>query len=252
MLWADRPPLDRFDAAAAAGFTHVEMLFPQTLPGEQLKEKLQSKGLQMALFDFYAGDWEAGERGLAALPDRIEEFRTHWTTDLELASRLGTRTMTVLAGIRPLGADPLALDQILIDNLRALAELAVPMGITLALEAINNTDVPGFHVRTVGHAATVVEAVGMGNVGIQLDQYHVAREYEDPIAHLEAHLERIAHVQIADSPGRHEPGTGTAPIKRFLDRLDELGYQGRVGLEYVPSGDTDASLSWLSRAARRP
>jgi hydroxypyruvate isomerase len=250
MLWTDRPPLQRFDAAAAAGFSSVEMLFPQTLPSRDLEHNLEVNGLQMSLFDFYAGDWEAGERGIAALPDRIEEFRSHWEADLALAARLGTRTMTVLAGIRPAGVEPASFDQSLLYNLRSLGEMAGPLGITLTLEAINNIDIPGFHVRTIDHAVSLVDQVGLGNVMVQLDQYHVARESEDPISHLEHHFDRIGHVQIADAPGRHEPGTGSAPIERFLERLDQLGYQGRVGLEYIPSGDTDASLAWLPREER--
>jgi hydroxypyruvate isomerase len=250
MLWTDRAPLDRFEAAAAAGFTHVEMLFPQALPPADLEAALAGNGLHMALFDFNAGDWGAGERGIAALPDRIDEFRSHWQAELELASRLGTTTMTVLAGIRPPGADPDEFDRVFLDNLAALAELSSPRGITLAVEAINNTDVPGFHVRTIGQAADLLDRLGVEGVRLQLDQYHVGRESEDPIAHLRDHFERIGHVQIADVPGRHEPGTGTAPIPELLERLEELGYQGRVGWEYLPSGDTDTSLRWLPREAR--
>lgn len=250
MLWTDRPPIDRFSAAADAGFCNVEMLFPQTLPYRELQGALDANQLTMSLFDFHAGNFEAGERGIAALPDRVEEFRSQWQSDLELATKLGTRTMTVLAGIRSPGADPKAYDDILVDNLRSLGELAAPLGITVTLEAINNKDIPGFHVRTVDQAAGLIAAVDLENVQIQLDQYHVSRESEDPIAQLEKHFGRVGHVQIADSPGRHEPGTGTAPIRRFLETLDTLGYGGLVGLEYSPSTDTDASLAWLSRPAR--
>jgi hydroxypyruvate isomerase len=251
MFWTDRPPLERFAAAAAAGFTHVEMLFPQTLPPDQLEHALEVNGLHMALFDFYAGDWDSGERGIAAIPDRVEEFRSHWDADLELAARLQTKTMTVLAGIRPADADPGEFDEALVDNLAGLGERAGGLGITLTLEPINHLDVPGFHVRTIDHAADLVQRSGRDNIAIQLDQYHVGRESEDPIALLEKHFERIRHVQIADVPGRHEPGTGTAPIRAFLERLDQLGYRGRVGLEYIPSTDTDSSLNWLAREARR-
>lgn len=250
MLWADRPPLARFDAAAAAGFTHVEMLFPQTLPVAELKTTLEANGLQMALFDFSAGRWDGGERGLAALPDRVDEFRSHWETELELARQLGTGTMTVLAGIRPTGADHSAYDRVLVENLGDLGRLAAAHGITITLEAINNHDVPGYHVRTLDHAAAIAGEVGLENVRIQLDQYHVGREGDDPLLLLERHFDLVGHVQIADVPGRHEPGTGTAPIPAFLERLEALGYEGRVGLEYVPSGDTDVSLDWLPRNAR--
>lgn len=248
MLWPDRPMLERFDAAAAAGFTRVEMLFPQQLDREVLLSALDRNGLTMTLFDFNAGDWEAGERGIAAYADRVHEFRQGSERDLELAGMLGTRTMTVLAGIGGNGRK--TGDDVLVDNLRHISDPAAEMGITVTVEAINGQDVAGFHVRTVDHAAAIVSVVDRPNVRIQFDQYHVCREMQDPVFQLERHFPHIAHVQIADSPGRHEPGTGTAPIRQFLERLGQLGYEGNVGLEYQPSGDTDATLGWLRRDAR--
>ena len=250
MLWADRPPLERFAAAAASGFSSVEMLFPQDLPSPDLEAALEENSLSMALFDFNAGDWSAGERGIAAHPGRISEFRDRATADLELAVRLGTTTMTILAGVRPPGTRPEACDEALVGNVAYVADLAAPHGITVTLEAINNHDIPGFHVRTISQAAALIAEVSRPSAKLQLDQYHVSREGEDPVAVLERHFERVGHVQIADSPGRHEPGTGSAPVRPFLERLDQLGYRGRVGLEYIPSGDTDQSLAWLARSAR--
>jgi len=250
MLWADRPALERFGAAAAAGFTSVEMLFPQDLPLPDLETALEESALSMSLFDFNCGDWGAGERGIAALPARASEFREKAVRDIELAVRLGTGTMTILAGIRPHGVEPNACDEMLVANIAHVADLAAEYGITVTLEAINNHDLPGFHVRTVDQAIAILDEVSRPNAQLQLDQYHVSREGEDPVAVLERHFERVGHVQIADSPGRHEPGTGAAPLRRFLERLDELGFRGRIGLEYVPSGDTDRSLAWLPRSAR--
>ena len=249
LLWPDRPALERIRAAAAAGFTRVEMLFPQTLDCDDLVTALSASSMQMSLFDFNAGDWDAGERGIAALTGRVDEFRENVPADLELARALGTKTMTVLAGIGSGRRGGPASDDVLVSNLRHIADLAGDE-VTITLEAINNRDVPGYHVRTVDHAAAVVAEVDRPNVRIQLDQYHVAREFEDPIAVLERHFAQVGHVQIADAPGRHEPGTGEAPIRRFLERLDQLGYAGNVGLEYIPGGDTDAGLRWLSRDAR--
>ena len=250
MLWTDRPPLDRFAAAASAGFTHVEMLFPQDLPGRELEEVLAAHRLAMTLFDFNAGSWSTGERGIAADPSRVSEFRSLWNRDLDLADRLGTRTMTVLAGVRPETADSRSYDETLCANLSDLADLAAPLGITVTVEAINGHDVPGFHVRTVAHAASIVRQVGRDNVAVQFDQYHVCREAEDPLSLIAEHVDIVGHVQIADAPGRHEPGTGVAPISEFLELLDRLNYTGNVGLEYSPTRDTDDSLDWLPRHLR--
>lgn len=251
MLWTDRETYARFDAAVEAGFGLVEMLFPQALDVSEVERLLAEHGLRLALFDLHAGDWNAGERGIAALPDRVDEWRDHVADDLQLAARLGTPTLAVLAGIVPDGLPGDVADQTLINNLAAMAGPSAELGITLTLEPINHTDVPGYHVRSAAHAARIVAAVDHPNVGIQFDQYHVSMEHEDPVAQLEQHIGRIGHVQIADAPGRHEPGTGAAPIAAFLGRLEALDYDGVVGLEYRPSRDTDASLAWLARTLRR-
>lgn len=250
MLWPDRAPLERFGAAAAAGFSQVEMLFPQQLDLAAVQRELDDNSLRMALFDLNAGDWADGERGIAALPDRVGEFRELAQRDLAAAAALDTRTMTVLAGIRPDGVSAAEADDVLLANLDFLAGPAAAQGVTLAVEAINNLDIPGFHVRTVEHAARLVRSVDRPNVRVQFDQYHVCREGQDPVAMLEEVFDLVAHVQIADAPGRHEPGTGQAGVTGFLDRLAALGYTGTVGLEYVPAGDTDAGLAWLRREDR--
>ncbi|MEX2374908.1 MAG: TIM barrel protein [Dehalococcoidia bacterium] len=251
MLWTDRAPYERFDAAAAAGFTTVEMLFPQPLETDRVINRLEALGLTMALFDLNAGDFAAGERGIAALPDRVMEFRKKAVDDLDLAYSLGVRTLTVLAGRRPESLPAEEADATLVENLTALAPQARERDITLTLEAINQHDVPGYHVRTVGHAARVLESVDHPHVRMQFDQYHVSREGQDPLCAYEQHRPIVAHVQIADAPGRHEPGTGKAPIMELLRRLDRDGYSGVVGLEYQPSdGGDDASLEWLSREDR--
>lgn len=250
VLWPDRDPYDRFAAAAAAGFRRVEMLFPQLLDVGRVERTLAEQRLTMVLFDLRAGDWAAGERGIAALPDRVDELHEHAVADLDVAARLGTSVVTVLAGRRDPDADPAEYDQTLVDNLRRLAGPAAVRGVVLAVEAINRTDVPGFHVNSISHAAAIVEAVGHDAVGVQFDQYHVAMEGEDPVAAFEAHAQLVRHVQIADAPGRHEPGTGSAPVDAFLDHLASRGYDGVVGLEYVPAGDTDEGLAWLAPELR--
>lgn len=250
MLWEDRDPYDRFDAAAAAGFRWVEMHFPQQLDVDEVERRLDGLGLTMVLFDFHAGDVAAGERGIAALPDRVEEFRAHAKRDLEVAERLGTTCMTVPAGIRPAGTSEQTCDQTLVDNLLELAGPASKLGITVTLEPLNATDVPGGHLRSMAHAARLVEAVDHPNVRLQFDQYHASMDGEDVLAVFAAFSDDIAHVQVADMPGRHEPGTGSAPVTAFIAHLDSVGYPGFVGLEYHPSGDTDTTLAWLPREQR--
>jgi hydroxypyruvate isomerase len=250
MLWPDRDPYDRFAAAAAAGFTRVEMLFPPQLDVDRIAALLTENGLELALFDLTAGIWADGERGLAALPDRVAEFRAHAVRDIATAAALGTGVLTVLAGRPAPGTDPAACDRTLVDNLRYLAGAAADHGAVLALEALNSVDVPGYHVVSVDHAAALVAEVDHPAVRVQFDQYHVVMMGGDPLALLDAHLARVGHVQIADAPGRHEPGTGGAPVRAFLDHLDALDYDGNVGLEYLPLGDTDDGLAWLPRPLR--
>lgn len=250
MLWPDRDPYERFDAAAAAGFRRVEMLFPQQLEVSKVEARLAAHGLTMVLFDLYAGDWAAGERGVAALPDRVDELHQHALHDLDLAARLGTSVVTVLAGRHGLETDPTECDRVLVDNLHRLADPAAERGLVLTVEAVNRSDVPGFHVGSIAHAAAIVNGVGHEAVGLQFDQYHVVMEGDDPLGALDEHMARVRHVQIADVPGRHEPGTGTAPIQEFLARLSDHGYAGAIGLEYVPIGDTDTGLNWLPRESR--
>jgi hydroxypyruvate isomerase len=244
-LWTDLEPIERFVAAATAGFRSVEMLFPQDLEADDVIAVLSENALELVLFDFNAGDWSAGERGIAALPDRIEEFRTNAVRDLEHARAFGTALLAVLAGKRPESCSREEATATLIDNLRYVADLPEAAGITVTLEAINGHDVPGYHVRHVAEAANIVRAVDRPNVRLQFDQYHVCREEQDPIDEFRLVRDLVAHVQIADAPGRHEPGSGEAPITAFLEQLATDGYGGFVGLEYIPSGATVHSLGWL-------
>lgn len=245
MLWTDHEPLERFDAAASAGFRFVEMLFPQDLGTQNVVKRLRANGLELVLFDFNAGDWRAGERGIAALPDRVDEFRAKAISDLEHARAFGTTKLAVLAGKRPASCSSEAATQTLVDNLRFVADLPGAAGVTVTLEAVNAHDVPGSHVRYASEAAEIVLAVDRPNVQVQFDQYHVCREGQNPIEEFRSMSSLVAHVQIADTPGRHEPGTGEAPVHAFLEELDVGGYVGYVGLEYIPSGDTLDSLTWL-------
>jgi hydroxypyruvate isomerase len=245
MLWQDLEPYQRFEAAAAAGFTHVEMLFPNQLDADRLESALNRLGLDMVMFDPDAGDWAAGERGLLALPEREEEFAATVRAAIDLAARLGTSRLNTLVGIPPAGVTSDQARDTAIANLNRVAPLAHDAGVTLLIEAINSVDIPGYWASTVATAARLVQTVNHPSVRLQLDQYHAAMAGEDARECLREYLPLIAHVQIADVPGRHEPGTGSEPIGDFLRDLDRAGYEGFVGLEYHPLVDTASSLEWM-------
>lgn len=245
MLWQDLDPYDRFAAASAAGFTHVEMLFPHELDADRLASILGDLKLSMVVFDPAAGDWTAGERGLLALPGREAEFVATLREAIKLATRIGTSRLNALVGIPPAGVSSDRAHHTAIANLNSAAPLVREAGITLLVEAINNVDIPGYWASRVATAADLVRTVDDFNVRLQLDQYHAAMAGEDALDCLRTYLPLVAHVQIADVPGRHEPGTGSQPIGDFLHELDRLGYDGFVGLEYRPLVDTASSLEWM-------
>jgi hydroxypyruvate isomerase len=247
MLWPELDVYDRFRAAAEAGFSRVEILFVHMLDLDKVERLLREHDLQLVLFDPAPGDWETGERGLAVKPDRREEFRRTIREALQTAQRLGARRLNVLAGISTTPSDA---TQILVENLGWAGDVAKPEGVDVLVENINNIDMVGYFVNTVDQAAEIVKAVSRPNVRVQFDQYHVGMMGGDARATFRAHRDLVEHVQIADVPGRHEPGTGQQPIREFLADLDTLGYQGAVGLEYRPSGPTDAALAWLPREQR--
>ncbi len=245
MLWQELGPYERFAAASAAGFSQVEMLFPHELDADRLEGTLDRFDLQMVDFDPAPGNWAAGERGLLTLPGREMEFLHAVREAIRLAGQIGTTRLNCLVGVPPAGVGNDQARATAIANLTMAAPLAKDAGITLLVEAINNVDIPGYWAGTVAAAVALVEAVHHPNVRLQLDQYHAAMAGEDAIECLHAHLPLIAHVQIADVPGRHEPGTGSQPIEAFLDDLDRVGYEGFVGLEYRPLTDTRSSLRWM-------
>jgi len=246
MLWPELPFLDRFEAAARAGFTAVECQFPYAWPAEALAGRLRRHRLALVLHNLPAGDWERGERGIACLPGREEELRAGVERAVAYARALGCRQVNCLAGAAPPGEDPARLRATLLANLRRTAERLAPEGIRLLVEPLNVHDVPGFVLAGTGSALSLLEEAGAGNLALQLDAYHAHRMGEDVVASLELALPRLGHVQIADAPGRHEPGTGQVPWPAFFARLDALGYPGWVGCEYLPLTTTEAGLPWLA------
>jgi hydroxypyruvate isomerase len=250
MLWPELPVLQRFRAAAEAGFRRVEILFVHDLDLAAVETTLRELRLDLLLFDPRPGDWSMGERGLLSVPGREQEFLETVREAIVNAQRLGTRRLNALAGIPPKDATRDEARRVAIGNLRAAAPLVERAGLELLVEAINNTDMPGYFAATADIAADLVSEARSSSVRLQLDQYHVGMAGEDARAALRRHRELVAHVQIADVPGRHQPGTGKQPIAEFLVDLDESGYAGSVGLEYRPQGTTEESLRWLARDRR--
>ena len=250
LLWPALDVYDRFRAAAEAGFRRVEILFVHALDPARVEQLLREHALELVLFDPAAGDWAAGERGLLAVPGREQEFLATVRAAVAAARRFGTRRLNALVGIPPAGTSPEAAHQTAVANLRAAAPLVAEIGATLLVEAINSIDMPGYFADTVDRAAALVNDAGTPTVRLQLDQYHAGMMGTDPVAALRKYAPLVAHAQIADIPGRNQPGTGTQPIAAFLAALDELGYQGSVGLEYKPRGSMDDALAWLPRPAR--
>jgi hydroxypyruvate isomerase len=250
MLWPELDVYDRFRAAADAGFSRVEILFVHALDLSRVERLLEDCGLELVLFDPAPGDWEAGERGLACNPARQDEFQRTLHQALETAQTLGVRRLNVLTGIPLEGVSEAAAHATIVDNLGWAAPLAEERGVDLLVENINTTDFPGYYVNTVERAADIVSAVGHANLRVQFDQYHVGMMGADARALIRKYAALVGHVQIADVPGRHEPGTGQQPIREFLADLDALAYQGAVGLEYRPSGPTETALDWLPRDLR--
>jgi hydroxypyruvate isomerase len=247
MMFNEVPFLDRFDAAAAAGFKAVEFLFPYEFPAAILRARLDAAGLQQVLFNMPPGDWAAGERGMASLPGRAEEFRDTVKIALDYATTLGCPLMHCMAGIPPAGTSHVTAAALFASNLAWAGEQAKAAGVRLAIEPINHRDMPGYHLNTIAQGAAIVAALGVDRIGLQFDVYHCQTTEGDVTKRLEAVLPVVAHMQIADVPARNEPGTGEIGWDYVFRRIDELGYKGWVGCEYRPAGDTVAGLGWRAR-----
>lgn len=247
LLYTDRPFLDRFAAAAADGFEAVECLFPYDHPPEAIAKRLRECGLTLALMNLPPGDWAAGERGLAALPGREVEFRQGLERALAYARATGCRRLHAMAGVAPPGAARDEMHRTFVENLRTAARRAAKEGVTLTIEPINLRDMPGYFLNFQQQAHDIVEEVGEPALAVQMDLYHCQIMEGDLTRRLERHLPRVAHIQIAGVPDRHEPDVGEIHYPWVFDFLDRLGYDGYVGCEYRPRGDTSAGLGWLRR-----
>lgn len=250
MLFTEVDFLDRFGQARAAGFEGVEYLFPYAYPADALARELASHQLTQVLFNLPPGDWEAGERGIACLPDRVSEFRAGVDQAIDYARALGCRQVNCLAGLKPVGLAEADAWDTLVGNVQYAADKLAGEGITLCLEAINSrVDMPGFFLDTTGKVMAVIEAVDADNVRLQYDLYHMQIMEGDLIRSLECLLPWIGHIQFADNPGRHEPGTGEINFSNVFAALDRLGYDRWVSAEYRPSGPTPESLAWFRTGA---
>ena len=245
MLFTERPFLERFAAARAAGFDAVEFLFPYAWPAQEIKALLQQHRLGLVLHNLPAGDWDAGERGIACLPGRTAEFREGVAQAIAYAKVLGVPQLNCLIGKVPAGAAPDEVDATVVENLRYAASELKKHGLRLLIEAINTFDIPGFYLHGTAQALALIEKVGSDNLYYQYDIYHMQRMEGEIAATLRQHLKRIAHVQLADNPGRNEPGTGELNYRFLFQHLDRIGYDGWIGCEYKPATTTEAGLGWL-------
>jgi hydroxypyruvate isomerase len=246
-LFAEVPFLDRFEAAARAGFRGVEYASPYDHPAAELRTRLAANGLAQVLINSPAGNRAAGERGMACLPGREAAFRDGLTQALDYAVALDCKLVHVMAGVPPADVAPDTAAALYATNLAWSAEKAKAAGVKLVIEPLNPRDAPGYVLRTQEQGAAIVKAIGRDRLGLQFDIYPCQTAQGDVTRRLEALMPFIDHMQLADVPGRHEPGTGEIGWDYVFPRIDELGYKGWIGCEYNPSGDTVAGLAWRQR-----
>ncbi|HOL38526.1 MAG TPA: hydroxypyruvate isomerase [Rubrivivax sp.] len=247
MLFNEVPFLERFALAREAGFDAVEFLFPYAFPAAEIRRRLDAHRLALVLHNLPAGDWDGGERGIACLPDRRAEFRAGVAQAIEYARALGVPQLNCLAGKAPPGVDASVLRATLVDNLKFAAAELGKAGLKLLVEPINRHDIPGFYLNGSAQTLAVLDALGAANAYLQYDIYHMQRMEGELAATMQRHLARIAHIQLADNPGRNEPGTGEINYPFLFAWLDRIGYGGWIGCEYKPATTTAAGLGWRRR-----
>ncbi|MDE2082918.1 MAG: hydroxypyruvate isomerase [Burkholderiales bacterium] len=249
MLFNEVPFLDRFEQAAKAGFRAVEVQFPYAHEAAAIRRRLDAHGLQLVLHNLPAGDWDAGDRGLACHPGRIDEFRAGIPLAIAYARALGVGQLNCLAGRAPAGVAEAVLRRTFVDNLRHAAAALQAAGLRLLIEPVNTFDVPGFYLNRTAQAADILAEVGADNAFIQYDLYHAQRMEGELAATVHKHLPRIGHIQLADNPGRHEPGSGEINYAFLFAHLDRIGWGDWIGCEYRPATTTQAGLGWRERLA---
>ena len=244
MLWNEIDFLDRFDAAAKAGFTGIEYLFPYAYPKDALAERLRRYGLKQVLHNLPAGDWAKGDRGNACDPARVGEFEDGVGKAIDYARALDCAQVNCLAGIAPPGVDAEKVRATFVSNLRFAADKLGAVGMRLLIEPINTFDIPRFYLSHTQQALELIAETGSPNVYLQYDIYHMQRMEGELANTIKGELAKIAHVQLADNPGRNEPGTGEINYRFLFGFLDSIGYDGWIGCEYKPKNSTDEGLGW--------
>lgn len=247
MLFTEYDFLDRFGRAAQAGFRGVEFMFPYDYDIDVLKQKLQDNALEHTLHNLPAGDWAAGERGIACLPGREEEFREGVTAAIRYARALGNRKINCLVGKTPAGFSAEIVRKTLVENLRYAAKALAKEGILLLIEPINQYDIPGFYLSGTQQALDLLDEVGCSNLKIQYDIYHMQRTEGELALTMQKYQDQIGHLQIADNPQRGEPGTGEINYDYLFAAIADSPYDGWVGCEYKPKTTTEAGLGWFTR-----
>ena len=244
LLFNEVPLLDRFGAAAAAGFRAVEIQFPYAHAPDQIAARLKAHDLQLVLHNLPAGRWDSGERGIACHPARVAEFREGIALAIGYAAALDVRQLNCLAGIVPQGVTFEQAHATFVSNLKVAAAQLKAAGIRLLIEPINTFDMPGFFLNRTRQAVDIIAETGSDNLFLQYDVYHMQRMEGELFNTIRAQLPRIAHIQLADNPGRCEPGTGEINFRNLFRLLDELGYGGWTGCEYTPQAGTIEGLGW--------
>jgi hydroxypyruvate isomerase len=252
MLFNEVPFLDRLAAAANAGFKAVEFLFPYPYSISDLQSRLTDNGLKLVLHNLPAGNWEAGERGIACLPARVAEFREGVSRAIEYAKALKVPQLNCLVGIPTADVSQEAARDTIVENLAFAAAALKKEGIRLLVEPCNSYDIPGFALNRSAEGLDVIKAVGSDNLFLQYDIYHMQRMEGELAATIKKNLPSIAHIQLADNPGRNEPGTGEINYPFLFALLDSIGYEGWIGCEYKPKSTTADGLTWLQDIAGLP
>ena len=245
MLFTEVPFLDRFAAARRAGFGTVEFLSPYDHPPEEVARAARDAGVEVVLFNLPFGDWAKGDRGLACDPGRAAELREGLAKGLAYAAALSCPRLHAMAGVRPAGVPEPVLRATYLESLRRAGSALAARGLTLLVEGLNPRDVPGYYLVTSRQAFELMDEAGVPNLRYQYDVYHMQIVEGDLAPTIERNLARIGHVQIADTPGRHEPGTGEINYRFLFRHLDRIGYRGAVGCEYRPLAGTEAGLGWM-------
>ena len=245
MMFTEVPFLERFERAAAAGFKAVEFQLPYAYEATEIRALLDRHQLQLVLYNLPPGEWDAGDRGLACDPQRVDAFRASVAQAVRYAGILGAPQLHCMSGKRPDGASEAAMRQTLVENLRFAAAALNEAGLRLVIEPINAYDMPDYYLNRTDQALGLIDEVGADNVFLQYDIYHAQRTEGEICATLSKHLPRIAHIQRAANPGRHAPGSGELNDALVFAHLDKLGYSGWIGCEYKPATSTEAGLGWL-------